>query len=92
MNDNEMLNMLKVDLGISGSSYDNRLRQYIQAAKESIRIEGIHLDPVVCSDSNLVIQYAAWLWRKRINGDGMPRMLRWALNQRLFHEKMKREE
>lgn len=92
MTDTEMLNMLKVDLGISGDAYDERLGHYIESATSNIGIEGITLDADSVADCNLVIQYAAWLWRKRINGDGMPRMLRWELNQRLFHEKMQSEE
>jgi hypothetical protein len=36
----------------------------------------------------LVVMYAAWLWRKRDNMEGMPRMLRYALNNRIFQEKM----
>ena len=39
-------------------------------------------------DSQLVVMYAAWLWRKRDTGEGMPRMLRYALNQRVFSQKM----
>lgn len=92
MTDTDMLSMLKVDLGISGDGYDDRLGQYIESAKKNISIEGITLDADSVPDCNLVIQYAAWLWRKRINGEGMPRMLRWELNQRLFHEKMHEEE
>lgn len=92
MTDTEMLSMLKVDLGISGDGYDDRLGHYIESAKKNIGIEGITLDADDIPDCNLVIQYAAWLWRKRINGEGMPRMLRWELNQRLFHEKMHEEE
>ena len=92
MTNTDMLSMLKVDLGISGDGYDGRLGQYIESAKKNISIEGITLDADSVPDCNLVIQYAAWLWRKRINGEGMPRMLRWELNQRLFHEKMQKEE
>ena len=92
MTDTDMLSMLKVDLGISGEGYDDRLGQYIESAKKNISIEGITLDADSVPDCNLVIQYAAWLWRKRINGEGMPRMLRWELNQRLFSEKLKKEE
>jgi hypothetical protein len=31
--------------------------------------------------------YAAYLWRQRVTGEGMPRMLRYALNNRLFSRK-----
>ena len=92
MTDADILSMLKIDLGISGEAYDARLGPYILSAKRNIGIEGITLDADSVPDCNLVIQYAAWLWRKRINGEGMPRMLRWELNQRLFSEKLHREE
>lgn len=92
MNDTEILISLKIDLGISTEAYDDRLSQYIVSAKKNIGIEGITLDADDIHDCNLVIQYAAWLWRKRISGDGMPRMLRWELNQRLFHERLSTDE
>ena len=90
MLDVDLLAMLKVDLGISANVYDDRLAASLQAAKESIQTEGITLTDST-ADSQLVIQYAAWTWRKRDTGDGMPRMLRWALNNRLFSEKMREE-
>lgn len=88
MDENTMLEALKVDLGISTNAYDNRLRQYLQAAAEAIRTEGITLDLQSFQDSQLQIMYAAWLWRKRDSQDGMPRMLRWLMNNRLFSEKV----
>jgi len=88
MNENTMLEMLKVDLGITTTAYDERLAQYIASAKDAIKIEGITLDDAVVSDGNLVVLYAAWLWRKRDTAEGMPRMLRWMLNNRLFSEKV----
>ena len=39
-------------------------------------------------DAQLVVMYAAWMWRRRDSQDGMPRMLRWALNNRIMSEKM----
>lgn len=88
MNDTTMLEMLKVDLGISTDVYDSRLSQYLTSAKDYIEREGITLDDSVISDGNLVIMYASWLWKKRDTGEGMPRMLRWNLNNRLFNEKV----
>lgn len=89
MNVETMLAMLKVDLGISTDAYDERLRQYLSAASDYIEREGIHLNESSLSDSNLQVMYAAYLWRKRDTGQGMPRMLRWHLNNRLFSEKVK---
>lgn len=87
MNDTNLLEMLKVDLGISTQAYDTRLAQIITAAKKAIALEGITLDLTDFEDCGLVIIYAAWIWRKRDSGEGMPRMLRYKLNNRLFHEK-----
>lgn len=86
MNDTLMLEMLKVDLGISTAAYDERLTQYLSSARAAITIEGIDLDDTLVSDCNLIIMYAAWLWRKRDTNENMPRSLRWQLNNRLFSE------
>lgn len=88
MNESTMLQMLKVDLGITTTAYDERLSQYLTSAKEAIIKEGIILDDSIVSDGNLVVMYAAWMWRKRDTNEGMPRMLRWQLNNRLFGEKV----
>ena len=88
MNDYTMLEMLKVDLGISTTAYDARLSQYLTSAKDYIAREGITLDSDKASDMNLVVMYVSWLWRKRDTTEAMPRMLRWNLNNRLFAEKV----
>ena len=88
MNESTMLQMLKIDLGITTTAYDERLSQYITSAKDAITKEGITLDDSIISDGNLVVMYAAWMWRKRDTNEGMPRMLRWQLNNRLFSEKV----
>ena len=88
MNESTMLQMLKIDLGITTPAYDERLSQYLTSAKDAIKKEGITLDDSIVSDGNLVVMYAAWMWRKRDTNEGMPRMLRWQLNNRLFGEKV----
>ena len=83
-----LLNMLKIDLGITTTAYDARLTQYLESASAQIRREGADLDVFDAEDAQLVVMYAAWMWRKRDTGDAMPRMLRLALNNRIFSEKM----
>lgn len=80
-----LLPYLKIDLGITTTAYDSRLTQYIEYAQAEIQREGVTLGS---GDDQLVVMYAAWLWRRRDSGDGMPRMLRYALNNRIFSEKM----
>lgn len=89
MDSSALLTMLKVDLGISTTtSYDERLTQYLATAQVEIAREGASLEATSTDDMALVVMYAAWLWRKRDNMEGMPRMLRYALNNRIFQEKM----
>ena len=83
MTDAEKLTSLKIDLQISSSAYDGRLEQYLTSAKNEIAREGYALTDTI-DDDNLQIMYAAWMWRKRDTGEGMPRMIRWQLNNRLF--------
>ena len=83
-----MLSMLKVDLGITTDAFDARLEQYLQAAQAQIITEGAALDLDNISDMQLIVMYAAWLWRRRDTMEGMPRMLRWQLNNKIFARKM----
>ncbi len=57
-------------------------------------------DDYEIDDANLIVMYAAYLYRNRVNDSeagyktaisatGMPRMLRYALNNRLFSQKMR---
>ena len=81
-----MLTMLKTDLCIrTSTAYDTRLEQLLTAAMKFIKEEGASdLDASDPLDQQLIVMYAAWLWRKRDDMPGMPRALRWALNNRVF--------
>lgn len=83
-----LLNMLRTDLGIrQTTAYDARLTQLLTAAQAAIAREGVKsLDIEAPEDAQLVVMYAAWLWRRRDEMTGMPRMLRLALNNRAFSE------
>lgn len=89
---NTLLTMLKVDLGIASTGYDTRLSQILETSEKAIIAEGAStLDKSQLEDAQLIVMYAAWIWRKRDTGDGMPRMLRWSLNNRIFSEKARAE-
>ena len=84
-----LLIMLKTDLGIiSTTLYDGRLLQYLDAAKAAIIQEGATtINPENILDAQLIVMYAAWLFRRRDAMEGMPRMVRLALNNRVLAEK-----
>lgn len=82
----QLLSGLKIDLGIRADAYDQRLRDRLCEAQQRLTAEGITLENTQ-ADRDLVIMYAGWLWRSRIDGAPMPRMLTVARNNRLFGQK-----
>lgn len=87
MNEQDILQILKIDLQVSVDALDKYLLFLISSAKEYISKEGVILTTSK-DDALLVEMYAAYLYRKRKEqANEMPRMLRWALNNRLFSGK-----
>ena len=89
MTDAEILAILKTDLQVSSPALDAYLSTLIASAKSYISTEGVILSDTP-DDGMLVEMYASYLYRKRREeGARMPRMLRWALNNRIFSAKMR---
>jgi len=91
MTDETILTMLKANLQIIAGNtlQDAYLQNLIETAKQMITREGITLADTV-EDGQLVVMYAAYLYRKRADDAPiMPRMLRYALNNRLFSQKVR---
>lgn len=87
LTDEDILGILKVDLQVSSSALDLYLLVLITSARAYIAQEGITLADTA-QDAMLVEMYAAYLYRRRREENvQMPRMLRWALNNRLFGQK-----
>lgn len=87
LTDEDILEILKVDLQVSSSALDRYLLALITSARAYIAQEGITLADTA-QDAMLVEMYAAYLYRRRREENvQMPRMLRWALNNRLFGQK-----
>ena len=78
-----LLPLLKMDLGISANMFDARLAARIDTAMERIAATGVQLENTP-GDQDLVLMYAAWLWRSRVDQAPMGRMLQLALNNRVF--------
>lgn len=94
MTNSDILVLLEADLDLI-SPDDNRLAQLnhlILVAEAEIAREGVTFSsPYTKEEGHLVVMYASYLYRKRRTDEGMPRMLRYALNNRLFAEKMQEE-
>lgn len=83
------LKLLKLDLGISTSAYDESLKAYLKRSQAAIERQGITLptetkdgeEVLTVESTMLVVQYAAFLWRGRKGEDRrMPASLRFDLN------------
>lgn len=89
----DILIILKMDLQISSTKYDDMLTEYIKLAEGEIKREGISIDTsktygIQAEDAGLIRMYAAYLYRSRKDGDlTMPRNLRRMLNNRLMSQK-----
>ena len=81
-----LLTALKTDLGIRSDAFDERLQDRLCEAQTDLTAQGIVLEDTT-ADRDLVIMYAAWLWRDRVTGAPMPRMLVTARNNKLFGQK-----
>ncbi len=92
MDQTAILSSVKLDLQLIGTAYDSFLAELIEQAIEEIGNYGITLAAASNADAGLVRMYAAWLYRNRAATNpadsAMPRMLQYALNNRLFKEKM----
>lgn len=88
MENSTLLALLKADLDLLSVPKEREayLTQQIEAAKSMIQREGITLTDTP-EDIQLVVMYAAWLYRKRNTGEGMPRMIRYALNNRVISQR-----
>lgn len=90
MTNSEKLVLLKQDLQMLTSANDDFFKSLITAAESAIQREGITLVENDMDVDMAVVQYAAYLFRKRASDEtAMPRFLRWRLNNILFSQKGK---
>lgn len=93
MTKEERLTLLKNDLQMLTSSNDSLLSSLLDASVEYIQKEGITLVENDIGIDMAIVQYAAYLFRKRASEEtAMPRFLRYNLNNILFSQKGKRND
>ncbi len=93
--DQFILDLVKQDLQkwTTTAQETSFLTTLIAVAKTEITREGVTLDLTSLDDVQTVAMYAAYLYRRRAEQtNGMPRMLRYRLNNRIFSEKAKTED
>lgn len=89
MDDQSRLALLKANVSAIGSTlYDDLFLSLLNSSVSMIEREGITLDIGSAEDNNLIVGYATWLFQQREQPDmQMPRWLRYALNNKVLHQK-----
>jgi hypothetical protein len=87
LTDENLLELLKIELNKPAAYVSPVLELKLGAARERIEKHGIMLDMTSYDDAELVVAYAAWLYRLK-NEDpektAMPAMLRRSLHDRII--------
>lgn len=87
-----LLSIIMADLNIlvASQTVSNLLDHLLESSRSYMATEGIPTasgtseNPYDTQDADLIRMYTCYLYRKRSTGEEMPRMLRYALNNRLF--------
>ena len=78
--------LLRANLGFFDSTLPEALDAYLasllKTAEQELQHCGIQINPEDQSDAQLLVMYAAWLYRKRATGEGKPPMLTSAIRNR----------
>ena len=84
-----VLNLLKIDLGISHNLRDAFFNAQIEACKATIEGKGITLDLTKVEDQVLLSDYATWRYRNRTQDIGLANNLQYRIRNRITKERAK---
>lgn len=83
-----LLNLLKMDLGITHNLRDAFFIQLLQGTKKEIERRGITLDDKSADDQMLIIDYAAWTYRKRAEDIPLANNIQHRIRNRIIKERV----
>jgi hypothetical protein len=78
------MSLLQADIGLYSVADPTKLflEACIDSATEQLAASGVTIDETKPADLMLLTMYAAWLYRKRVNGTAKPPMLAREINNR----------
>lgn len=83
----QVLILVKLDLGISGAKRDDYLLHFISAAKSELDTKGVHLDLDDTADAMLLSDYVAWNYRHRTENLPLAKNISLRINNRIVKER-----
>lgn len=78
----EIVELLKLDIGISSTARDYYFLSLVKSSTQELNSRGACLDFGKTEDVMLAADYAAWKYRHRETGEGMPENIRQRLINR----------
>jgi len=87
-----ILQLLKIDLGITHTLRDSFFIQLIKSTIKEIERRGITLDLSMADDQMLVVDYSAWTYRKRVEDAPLASNIQHRLRNRIVKERIKKQD
>ncbi|WP_182103779.1 hypothetical protein [Niallia taxi] len=84
MNEELLLSLLKLDLGITHNLRDAYFISKLESAQEEMEIMGVVFDLDRSDDQMLIADYAAYAYRNRQNNVPLSRSIQFRINNRLI--------
>lgn len=81
-----LLTLLKLDLGITHDLRDVYYMKLLESAKKELENTGMSLDENLSEDSMLIVDYAAWKYRKRQENIPLARHLQFRIHNKVIKE------
>jgi len=89
---NTLLNLFKLDLGITHSVRDAFFLQLLQGSIQEIERRGITLDQKSADDQMLIVDYAAWTYRKRQEDAPLASNIQHRIRNRIIQERIAKQD
>lgn len=88
---NTLLNLLKLDLGITHNLRDAFFIQLLQGTIKEIERRGITLDKNSADDQMLIVDYSCWVYRKRQEDIPLASNIQHRLRNRIIKERIAKQ-
>jgi hypothetical protein len=86
-----LLSLLKIDLGITHNLRDAFFTKLIQGTMKEIERRGITADLNSPDDQMLIVDYAAWAYRKRNEDTPLAQNIQHRLRNRIIKERIEKQ-
>jgi hypothetical protein len=86
-----LLHLLKIDLGITHNLRDAFFISLLNSSIKEIERRGISLVLTSADDQMLIVDYAAWTYRKRMEDIPLANNIQHRLRNRIIEERIKKE-